>query len=224
MTITERLIAIKDDKNADFVCRLTPGILRENCLGARVPDVRRLAKEIMQEGNYKEFIHSLPHKYMDENLLHGAILSEIKDYEECIALVQEFLPYIDCWLVNDTICPKSFKKHKKELLPLVKEWIKSESEYVCRFGIFTLMKQYLKEDFEEEYLEIAASVKSDEYYVKMMLAWYFSTALVYHWDETLKLIKENRLEQWVHNKTIQKAVESLRISDENKKLLKSMKR
>jgi 3-methyladenine DNA glycosylase AlkD len=170
-----------------------------------------------------EFLHQLPHKYYDENMLHGLLISLIKDYDECIRLTDEFLPYIDNWAVCDIMSPKVFAKHKDELLVKILEWSKSEHTYTCRFGLEMLMTYFLDKDFKPEYLEIPASVRSEEYYVKMMVAWFFATALAKQWDATLPYIENKTLAPWTHNKTIQKACESYRVTDEHKQILKGLK-
>ena len=166
----------------------------------------------------------LPHEYYDENLLHSLLLSEMKDYDACIEAVDTFLPYVDNWAVCDTISPKIFKKNKTALLVKIKEWSLSKKTYTCRFGIKMLMSYFLDEDFKAEYLEIPLSVNSEEYYVRMMIAWFFATALAKKWDATIKYIEDQRLDRWTHNKTIQKARESKRITASQKEYLRSLKR
>lgn len=223
MNITERLFELQDQKYGDFQSKLSPNLKRETIIGVRVPELRKLAKEIRKEGAEKEFLEKLPHDYFEENILHGAILCEEKDYELCMDYVEKFLPYVDNWAVCDTMSPKVFKKHKKELLVKIREWAESKETYTCRFGIGQLMAYYLDKDFQEEYLEIPAAVHSEEYYVNMMLAWFYATALAKQWDWTIVYLEERRLDKWVHNKTIQKARESLRITAEQKEYLKTLK-
>ena len=170
------------------------------------------------------FLSELPHKYYDENMLHGLLISEIKDFELCVSKLETFLPHVDNWAVCDIMSPKCFKKHKSELLPLIKVWVESSEEYTIRFGLEMLMSHFLDDDFKSEYLKIAASVHSDRYYVNMMIAWFFATALAKQWDSTIEYIENNKLEEWVHNKTIQKARESNRITDEQKLYLNKLKR
>lgn len=224
MTITERLFEFEDKEYAAFQAKLTPGVPVESFIGVRVPDVRKLAKAIYKEGDYEEFLSDLPHKYYDENMLHGLILSEFKDYDKCVEYVEKFLPYVDNWAVCDIMSPKVFKKHKDEFITKVKEWSASSDTYTCRFGMEMLMSHYLDDDYRPEYLEIPAAVVSEEYYVNMMIAWFYATALAKQWDTTVKIIEDNRLGVWTHNKTIQKARESYRITDEQKEYLKSLKR
>lgn len=224
MEVTKKLFELQDKKYAEFHGRLIPNITKETIIGVRVPEIRKLAKQYIKDEEFKVFIKNLPHKYYDENMLHGVLISELKDYDTCIAAVEEFLPYVDNWAVCDIMSPKIFKKNKKELIEKIKEWISSDHVYTCRFGIGMLMTHFLDEDFMEEYLELTAAVHSNEYYVNMMIAWFFATALAKQWDKTILYIENNRLEQWVHNKTIQKARESYRITKEQKNYLKELKR
>lgn len=224
MNFTEKLFEFKDEEYGDFQAKLTPGIPRELFIGVRVPEVRKLAKTLVKEPETDDFLNSLPHKYYDENMLHGLLVSEIRDFDECVKEVDKFLPYVDNWAVCDIMSPKVFKKNKTALLKKIKEWSASKETYTCRFGMEMLMSYFLDEDFKAEYLNIPASVHSDEYYVNMMIAWFFATALAKQWDETVKYIEDNRLDTWVHNKTIQKARESRRVTDEQKDYLKTLKR
>ena len=222
-SLQERLFAIQDKQYAAFQAKLTPGVPVESFIGIRVPVLRKFAKEFTKEADCEEFLHQLPHEYYDENMLHGLLISEVKDYEECIRLTDRFLPFVDNWAVCDIMSPKVFAKHKKELLAKIQAWSKSAHVYTCRFGIETLMSHYLDKDFKAEYLEIPASVRSEEYYVKMMVAWFFATALAKQWDATIPYIEQRRLAPWTHNKTIQKAIESYRITPEQKEYLRTLK-
>ncbi|MCF0142647.1 MAG: DNA alkylation repair protein [Parasporobacterium sp.] len=224
MDIREELFALQDISYGDFQAKLTPGISRELFIGVRVPEVRKLAKKLAKEPETAEFLGNLPHKYYDENMLHGLLISEIKDYDECVAAVDSFLPYVDNWAVCDIMSPKVFKRNKTALLGKIKEWSASEKTYTCRFGIEMLMTYFLDDDFKPEYLDIPGSVHSEEYYVRMMIAWFFATALAKQWDAAVKYIEGCRLDVWVHNKTIQKARESYRITPEQKTYLKALKR
>lgn len=223
MEILKELYNLQDKEYAEFQSKLTPTVEKEKFIGVRVPEVRKLAKKYIKEEESQKFIETLPHNYYDENMLHGLLISEIKDYEECIEKVDKFLSYVDNWAVCDIMSPKVFKKNKEKLIEKIKEWSKSKETYTCRFGIEMLMSHYLDEDFKKEYLEIPASVHSEEYYVQMIVAWYFATALAKQWDDTIKYIEEKKLDKWVHNKTIQKARESYRITAEQKEYLKSLK-
>lgn len=223
MDIREELFALQDIEYGDFQAKLTPGIPRELFIGVRVPEVRKLAKKLIKEPETAAFLKDLPHKYYDENMLHGLLISEIKDYDACIAAVDEFLPYVDNWAVCDIMSPRVFKKNKAALMEKIKEWSASEKTYTCRFGLEMLMSHFLDEDFKPEYLEIPAAVRSEEYYVRMMAAWFFATALAKQWDASVKYVEECRLDVWTHNKTIQKARESYRITPEQKEYLKGLK-
>lgn len=223
MKITDRLFELKDDKYADFSSKLTPNIDRISIIGVRVPDVRKLAKEYIKDEESKVFLNTLPHKYFDENMLHGLLISEIKDYEECIIKIEKFLPFVDNWAVCDIMSPKIFAKNTDKLIDKIKEWLKSNKVYTCRFGIGMLLKYYLDDNFKSEYLKLVSNIKSEEYYINMMIAWFFATSLCKQWDDTIKYLEENKLDKWVHNKTIQKAIESYRITNEQKEYLKSLK-
>ena len=182
--------------------------------------LRKYAKSIAGTELSEKFIKELPHHYYEENNLHMMLITRIKDYDRCISEIERFLPYIDNWATCDFPAPKCFEKHKEELLPVIKCWIASSETYTIRYGIGMLMRLYLDEDFEPEYVKLVAGVESDEYYVNMMIAWYMATALAKQWDAVIPYIEEHRMSDWVHRKTIQKAVESYRITDEQKKYLK----
>lgn len=224
MNIQKRLLELSDEKNADFSAKLTPGIDREKFLGVRIPASRKLAKEIIKENEHKDFLNSLPHKYYDENILHSILISEIKDYDECIKYVDEFLPYVDNWAVCDTMSPKAFKNKHERLMNDILRWVDSDQTYTIRFGLKILMAHFLDNDFKNEYLKIPAKIKSDEYYINMMIAWFYATALAKQWDSTIVYIENGILDKWVHNKAIQKAQESYRITAEQKEYLKSLKK
>ena len=223
LKVLDRFWALKDEDYAVFQAKLIPSIDTNKVIGVRVPILRKLAKEYLKDEEHFDFIAQLPHEYYDEYMLHGILLSAIKDYEECIIEVERFLPYVDNWAVCDTLSPTVFKKHKTELIDKIRMWAASNETYVCRFGIEMLMSHFLDDDFKVEYLEIPARVVSDEYYVKMMVAWFFATALAKQYDESVKYIEDKVLEPWTHNKTIQKACESYRITDEQKQYLRSLK-
>lgn len=226
MDILKELFKLQDKEYAKFQSKLTPGIPEEKFIGVRVPEVRKLAKKIIKEldeTEYQNFLNSLPHNYYDENMLHGLVISEIKDFEKCIEEVNKFLPYVDNWAVCDIMSPKIFKKNKDKLIDKIKIWAKSTHVYTCRFGVEMLMSHYLDTDFKIEYLEIPANIHSEEYYIQMMNAWFFATALAKQWDFTISYVENKKLDKWVHNKTIQKARESYRITSEQKEYLKSLK-
>ena len=224
MNIQKRLFELSDEKNADFSAKLIPGIDREKFLGVRIPASRKLAKEIIKENEHKDFLNSLPHKYYDENILHSILISEIKDYDECIKYIDEFLPYVDNWAVCDTMSPKAFKNKHERLMNDILRWVDSDQTYTIRFGLKILMAHFLDNDFKKEYLEIPAKIKSDEYYINMMIAWFYATALAKQWDSTIVYIENGVLDKWVHNKAIQKARESYRITTEQKEYLKPLKK
>lgn len=224
MTIKERLFEYQDADNAAFQAKLTPGIPREKFLGVRVPKLREIEKEFRKTEESKAFLNSLPHEYYDENILHSIFISNTKDYDAVMNALAEFLPYVDNWAVCDTLRPLVFKKNKLGLMDKIEEWIVSEKTYTCRFGIDMLMTYFLDKDFQPEYLKLPAAVPSEEYYVNMMIAWYYATALAKQWDSTIPYIEDKKLDLWVHNKTIQKACESNRISAEQKEYLRKLKR
>ena len=224
MNIQKRLFELSDEKNADFSAKMTPGIDREKFLGVRIPASRKLAKEIIKENEHKDFLNSLPHKYYDENILHSILISEIKDYDECIKYIDEFLPYVNNWAVCDTMSPKAFKNKHERLMNDILRWVDSDQTYTIRFGLKILMAHFLDNDFKNEYLKIPAKIKSDEYYINMMIAWFYATALAKQWDSIIVYIENGVLDKWVHNKAIQKARESYRITAEQKEYLKSLKK
>ena len=221
--ITAQLFALQDKAYADFQSKLLPTVPPETIIGVRTPDLRKMAKRVCKTPAAQEFMQALPHRYFDENQLHAFILSEEKDFDRCMKELELFLPYVDNWATCDQLSPKCFKKHTQELLPLIRKWMKSKHTYTIRIGIGTLMRHYLDVAFRSEYLEWVASIKSDEYYIRMMQAWFFATALAKQWNSTLPYIEHRRLHPWTHNKTIQKAVESFRITDEQKALLKTLR-
>ena len=207
----------------DFQSKLCPTVSRETILGIRVPKLRKFAKELLVSGCVDDFFDDLPHKYYDENILHAILLSELKNYDELVERIDDFLPYVDNWAVCDGISPKIFSKNRESLLEKVKMWMSSDDIYTIRFGVGVLMRQYLTDDFDREFLEWPVSIVSEEYYVNMMLAWFYATALTKRWDEAILYVRDYRLGRWVHNKTIQKACESLAIGEEKKEYLKQFR-
>ena len=222
-TIVDLLFENQDIKYRDFQTPLFPNLDKETMIGVRTPTLKRLAKELFNSETANSFIETLPHRYFDENQLHAFLISLIKDYQTCLKEVNRFLPYIDNWGTCDQLSPKVFAKHKDELIVSIKKWLKSKHTYTVRFAMGMLMALYLDDSFKEEYMCLVASIQSEEYYINMMIAWYFATALAKQWDFAIKYIKDNKLSVWVHNKTIQKAVESYRITPEQKQYLKSLK-
>ena len=223
MSIYERLLSNKDEKYKDFQSKLVPNIDKETIIGVRTPQIREIAKKVFGTQEADTFIQDLPHQYYEENLVHFFIISKIKNFDECVKEVEKFLPYIDCWPVCDQASPLVFKKNHDKLLPLIKKWIKSNHVYTARFGIRMLMNEFLNDDFKEEYLELVSSKKGNDYYLKMMIAWFFATALAKQYDATIKYIENRCLDPWIHQKTIQKAIESYRVSDEHKEYLKNFR-
>ena len=221
--IRNKLFTLQDKKYRDFQSKLIPTVAVDNVIGVRTPDLRKYAKELSKREDIKDFLNVLPHKYFDENQLHAFIVSEIKDFDLCIKEVCCFLPFVDNWATCDQMSPKIFKKHHSELIKHIKEWLSSDKTYVVRFAIGMLMEHFLNEDFDIAYPERIAKIKSDEYYVNMMIAWYFATALAKQYYLVLPFIENKRLDSWTHNKTIQKAVESNRITEEQKAYLKKLK-
>ena len=223
--ITQGLRKLKDENYRAFHAKLIPEIPYETIIGVRTPALRSYAKEVAKLPEAETFIQELPHTYYEENNLHGALLSLLyrKDIEEFLEQLERFLPYVDNWATCDMLSPKIFKKHLPRVYEKVKEWLKSNHTYTVRFGIVTLLGYYLDDAFEPEMLDLVASVKSEEYYIKMAVAWYFSIALVKQYDITIPYIEKQVLEPWTHNKSIQKAIESRRISTEIKQYLRGLK-
>ena len=223
MKAQELLFQLQDKGYRDFQSKLIPTIPVETIIGVRIPAIRKLAKEYGKDLESVEFLKQLPHTYYDENILHALLVAEIKDYEVCVKEAERFLPYVDNWAVCDIFSPKVFRKNKDKLIDKVREWTASDHPYTCRFGMEMLMTHFLDEDFRVEYLEIPAAVHSEEYYVNMMIAWFYATALAKQWDAAVGYIEKKCLDPWTHNKTIQKARESYRITREQKEYLNTLK-
>lgn len=221
--IREELFRLQDIKYRDFQSRLIPSRDSESMIGVRTPELRKLAKQTGRKADISRFLDALPHAYFDEDQLHAFIISDMKDYAACLERVDSFLPFVDNWATCDQMSPKIFRKHRTELSEPIRRWIRSDQTYTIRFGIKMLMEHFLDEDFSSEYPELVSGVKSEEYYVNMMIAWYFATALAKQYEKVLPFIKEQRLDAWTHNKTIQKAVESYRITPAQKDFLKRLK-
>ena len=224
MNIREELFALQDLKYKEFHKRLIPTIDEDTIIGVRIPALRALVKEFSGTEEAAEFMKELPHAYYEENNVHAFLIEKIKDYDTCIWELDKFLPYVDNWATCDSMAPKVLKKHLPELMDKIKEWLASDQIYTVRYGIGLLMKFYLDEAFEEKYLQMVADVQSEEYYINMMITWYFATALAKHYEKALSYLEEQKLDVWTHNKTIQKAVESHRITPEQKAYLKTLKR
>lgn len=221
--IRTELFRLQDVKYRDFQRKLIPTANPDVVIGVRTPELRKYAKILVKTENIQEFLKELPHQYFDENQLHAFIISEIKDYERCLEAVIQFLPYVDNWATCDQMSPKVFKKHRPELAEQIKDWIQSDKTYTVRFGIGMLMEHFLDEDFDSVYPKMISEIRSDEYYINMMIAWYFATALAKQYDVILPYIEGRRLDVWTHNKVIQKSVESNRIAAEQKDYLRSLK-
>ena len=221
--IRKELFRMQDREYRDFQIKLIPTVDPETIIGTRTPDLRSFAKTLVKSGDLEEFLDELPHRYFDENQLHAFIISELKDLDVCIDRIDRFLPYVDNWATCDQMSPKIFKKHHDELIPNIKKWIASGKVYTVRFGVGMLMQYFLDDNFDAEYPETVAGIRSEEYYVNMMIAWYFATALAKQYESALPFIEGRRLGVWTHNKAVQKALESSRITPERKEYLKSLK-
>lgn len=226
-TVTEKirrdLFAMQDLPFREFQAKLMPTVEKDAIIGVRTPELRKYAGKQAADPEIEEFLDALPHRYFEENNVHAFVIEKMKDYGKCIQEVERFLPYIDNWATCDLFSPRVFARHKKELLEMIRKWIASEDTYTVRFGVGMLMRFYLDGDFKEEYLELAAGIRSEEYYVNMMIAWYFATALAKQYDAVLPFLEDCRLDEWTHNKAIQKACESRRISAEQKAYLRTLK-
>lgn len=222
-TVQAQLFALQDPQYRDFHCRLMPTVDPDTVIGIRTPELRKFAKSFGKTPEAAEFLQILPHKYYEENNLHGFLIENMRDYGQVIAALDTFLPYVDNWATCDLMRPRVFRKHLPELREQIKVWMASDHTYTIRFGIEMLMTFYLDEEFQPEYLKWVAGVRSQEYYVNMMIAWYFATALAKQYDAALPYIQQRSLEPWTHNKAIQKAIESYRVTDEQKACLRSLK-
>lgn len=223
ISVRQRLFELQESGFREFNSKLIPGVDPDTVIGVRTPALRKLAKELWRAGKAEEFMRSLPHAYYEENNLHGFFIELIRDYEECVRALDMFLPYVDNWATCDLTAPKVLGGHLEELLPRIQVWLASEHTYTVRFGIGMLMRFYLDDAFRPAYPDMVADVKSEEYYVNMMRAWYFATALAKQYDAILPYLEGKRLDVWTHNKSIQKAVESFRITAEQKEYLKSLR-
>lgn len=221
--IQERLFALQDPGYRAFTAPLLPGVPLESIIGVRTPAVRKLAKELKKEGKAEAFLEELPHRYFEENGLHAALLCEERDFARCLEQVERFLPWVDNWATCDGLSPGCFKKNRAALMERVPAWLGSSRTYTIRFGIGVLMNQFLDEDFRPDYLDRVARLRSEEYYVNMMIAWYFATALAKQYEAALPYLENRRLDRWTHNKSIQKAVESYRVTEERKAYLRTLR-
>ena len=229
--IQKGLMSLQDEDYKAFHSKLMPTVNSDKIIGVRSPKLKKFAKEycnsfkgdFYKEKNISKFLDNLPHVFYEEDNFHGLIISNIKDFDTVISLLDDFLPYLDNWATCDSLKPKIFKKYPKELLPHIKRWIKSKHTYEVRFAISMLMTFYLDENFDIKFAEEVLKVDSEEYYINMMIAWYFATALAKKYDAIIPIIESKSMKKWIQNKTIQKAVESYRISDEQKTYLKTLK-
>lgn len=224
MNITEQLFSLQDIKYREFHSRLMPNIDPERIIGIRIPELRKLAKELVNNGKAEAFIKNLPHYYYEENNLHSFIIEQIKDYDLLIKELDRFLPFVDNWATCDSLRPKAFNNNSDRLITDAFRWMSSSHEYTVRFGIEVMMLYYLDGNFKKDFPKRIAELESDKYYINMMIAWYFATALAKQWDAVIPFIENNQLSPWINNKTIQKAAESFRITPEQKKYLKAFKR
>lgn len=221
--IEKELLNMGDIKYREFSSALMPTVNADTVIGIRTPLLRAYAKKLINDGRSQYFIESLPHRYYEQNNLHAFIIEQAKDFDECIRQIEIFLPYIDNWATCDSLSPKCLRKNKPALLTKIRDWVTSPHEFTVRFALKCLMAHFLDDDFENSYLNIAASPKRDEYYINMMVAWFFATALAKQWDAAVPYIEKRKLSPWIHAKTIQKACESYRITDEQKTFLRTLK-
>ena len=223
--LQQHLFGMRDAAYAAFIAKLTPGFPPSHFIGVRVPLLRTIARSFAkEEAASQRFLSHLPHSYYEEDMLHGMLISLVKDYDRCLDLIDRFLPYVDNWAVCDTLSPKVFAKHKAQLLENILRWSSSSHTYTCRFGLRMLMTHFLDDSFSADFLEIPAAIHSEEYYVKMMVAWFFATALAKQWEATLPYLENRQLDPWTHRKTIQKAIESYRIPPERKDYLRTLRK
>ena len=222
-SLLDSFFTLQDLSYKEFQCGLMPTVDPDTVIGVRMPALRKLAKDFAETPEAAEFLQALPHRYYEENNLHGLLISAMRDYGEAVAALDAFLPCVDNWATCDLIRPKVFQKHLPELLEKIKTWLSSDHAYTVRFGLEMLMTCYLDDAFCPEYPELAAGVRSGEYYVTMMIAWYFATTLAKQYDAALPYLRERRLDPWTHNKAIQKAIESYRVTDEQKAYLRTLK-
>ena len=221
--IRNELFSLQDEGYREFQAKLIPGMGMDQVIGVRTPQLRKLARQIVKEEDTQDFLEELPHAYFDETQLHAFVISEIRDPEEAFRRTEQFLPYVDNWATCDQLSPKVFRKCRDELLKRIEQWLASGRTYTVRFGIGMLMQHFLDEAFDPKYPKMVSEVHSEEYYVNMMIAWYFATALAKQYEAVLPYIQKQKLDPWTHNKTIQKAVESYRITPQQKEYLKTLK-
>ena len=221
--ILSRLRNLADTRYRDFQSGLIPSVDKSRVIGVRTPILRKFAQEMSCDGVANDFVSDLPHKFFEENQLHAFIISSFRDFDLAVTAVDEFLPFIDNWATCDQMSPRVFVKNADKLLPYIKRWIKSSHIYMVRFGVLCLMRYFLDDMFENKYADMVVNIKSDEYYINMMRAWYFATALAKQYDKILPIFENRQLDVWTHNRAIQKAIESFRVSDAHKQKLKLLK-
>ena len=220
--IVKSLYALQDTTYRDFQSALLPTVDKKSVIGVRTPELRSLARKL--RGISDDFINNLPHKYFEENQLHAFIISDIRDFDSAVSAVDSFLPFVDNWATCDQMSPRVFAKNIDKLLPYIKKWIKSKHTYTVRFGVLCLMRYFLDDGFDTKYADMVANIKSDEYYINMMRAWYFATACAKQWTHILPYFKNGALDTWTHNRAIQKAIESYRVLDVNKAILRNLRK
>ena len=221
--VRAELVALSDPEYRDFSASLLPTVARDRIIGVRIPKLRAMAKKLYKSGNVSHFLRDLPHKYLEENTLHALVICEISDARECISELDRFLPYVDNWATCDSLRPRAFRRHTDELLEYILPLVRSTHTYTARFGIEMLMVNYMGEGFRREFLDTVSGIRADDYYLRMMVAWYFATALTHRYDEAVAYIEGRALDVWVHNKTISKACDSLAIPQDRKEYLKTLR-
>lgn len=222
-TIQERLFTLQDLEYRNFHSKLMPTVNKEKIIGVRTPVLRKLAKEINNSDLKAEFLKTLPHKYYEEDNLHAFLIEQIKDFDECISALDDFLLHIDNWATCDMMTPRILEKYPDKLYLKIQEWINSSHTYTVRFGVVILMKFFMNEHLDKKHLSLLLTINSDEYYVNMAIAWYLATALASNWDMVIPYIEKQKFDKWIHNKTIQKAIDSYRITQDQKTYLKTLK-
>ena len=220
--LQQQLFILQDEKYREFHAKLIPNVDKQTIIGVRVPVLRKLAMEFYEK-TVAVFLQKLPHKYYEENQLHAILLSGLKDYGQCLAEIQRFLPYVDNWATCDLLRPKVFVKYHEKLIKEIPVWLRSDKTYTVRFGIEMLLVHFLEDDFQKKYLDWVVNVKNEDYYVRMMQAWFFAETAVKQYESVLPYFEKRKLEEWTHNKAIQKVQESYRISQERKNCIKSLK-
>lgn len=223
MYFTDRLLELQEEAYGRFQSRIVPNIDSKTILGIRIPVLKALAKDFFTDPAKEEFFSELPHRYYEENQLHIMLICLEKDFDKCIEELSRFLPYADNWAVTDQASPKCFKKHHKELIPVITDWLHSEHVYTARYGINIFMREFLDTDFDVRFAEMISEKQGEDYYLRMIIAWYFATGLAKQYDAIVPFIEQHKLDKWTHNKAIQKAVESFRVTDEHKAYLKTLK-